>query len=160
MQILSGHTSEATAYMIDDYPYGRTVRCRKRVWLEYKEKKGYRIVSQTEHPTKKIWNKPAKSNYSEIVACLYLDDSGHVQWASVHVYTTAEKALEFAKQFGRTCEGYGVFKRWAAKKAELIRQLISGARYFTVNGERSERSQADNDRDNAEALIWESIAQF
>lgn len=36
--ILHGHTSHETAYVVDDYPYGRTVRCKIRYWIETAEK--------------------------------------------------------------------------------------------------------------------------
>jgi len=29
-----GHVIQETAYLIADYPYGRTLRCQRRVWLE------------------------------------------------------------------------------------------------------------------------------
>ena len=49
-QILQGHTSPETAYVVDDYPYGYTLRCRIRYWLEVNERHGVRFVSQTTNP--------------------------------------------------------------------------------------------------------------
>src|SRR5437762_10605235 len=42
MQILSGHISPETAYVVKDYPYGFRLRCQIRYWLEYKPSKGDR----------------------------------------------------------------------------------------------------------------------
>jgi hypothetical protein len=38
MQILKGHISQETAYLVDDYPYGFRLRCKIRYWLEYQPK--------------------------------------------------------------------------------------------------------------------------
>lgn len=54
---LYGHNSESTAYVIADYPYGFKLRCTMKVWLEYKEGKGFRMVTRTSNPKKPgIWN--------------------------------------------------------------------------------------------------------
>jgi hypothetical protein len=47
LQLLFGHTSPETAYVVEDYPYGFRLRCKIRYWLEFKAKKGFRLVSQT-----------------------------------------------------------------------------------------------------------------
>jgi len=50
MQILKGHISPETAFIVDDYPYGFRLRCKIRYWLEYNPKHGFRFVSQTTNP--------------------------------------------------------------------------------------------------------------
>jgi hypothetical protein len=124
MTPLYGHTSQETAYMIDDYPYGRTLRCRRRVWLEYKPNHGFRFVSQTEHPTKKVWNKPHASTYVDVAACLYLDEQGHVAWTGITPYTDATEALNFARTFGPKCEGSSRLCIWAERKAGYLPELL------------------------------------
>lgn len=51
--ILSGHVSCKTAHLTFAYPFGRSVRCLRREWIEVAEKgpsKGYyRLVTQTTH---------------------------------------------------------------------------------------------------------------
>ena len=32
-------TNFETAYVIDDYPYGFTLRCKKKMWIEYRKNK-------------------------------------------------------------------------------------------------------------------------
>jgi hypothetical protein len=53
MKVLKGHTSPATAFLTMDYPFGRSIRCVQRYWVETAEKgakKGeQRLVSQTTH---------------------------------------------------------------------------------------------------------------
>jgi hypothetical protein len=85
---LSGHTSPDTAYLVDDYPYGYTLRCKIRYWVETATKgtaKGnQRFVSQTTNPKRpgEPWNKPKASTYASLVV-MYLDDDEHVK--SFHV---------------------------------------------------------------------------
>ena len=97
---LYGHTSEATAYLIADYPYGFKLRCQMRVWLEFKEGKGWRMVTQTSNPKKNnIWNKPKMSTYSELGGNLFLDSEGHIQWTGCSIYSTYEQLKAFAERF-------------------------------------------------------------
>jgi hypothetical protein len=98
-QPLYGHTSEATAYLVADYPYGFTARTQIRYWLEEKPKKGWRLVSQTRHPKTGGWNKPKASTYADWGAAMYLDGEGHVQWEGIGPYTDARKILSFVRAF-------------------------------------------------------------
>lgn len=47
---LGGHVDEASAYVVNDYPYGFRLRCKIRYWLEHSLKKGTRFCSQTTNP--------------------------------------------------------------------------------------------------------------
>lgn len=161
MQPLFGHTSQQTAYMIDDYPYGRTLRCRRRVWIEFSAKHGYRFVSQTEHPTRKVWNKPHTSTYIDIAAGMYLDEQGHVAWTGVGVYTDATEALEFAKTFGAKCEGAARLVDWAGRKARLALKFSTGEANIglTVNGvDRTQpRDETQRAKDLEESKTWAEV---
>lgn len=82
--VLTGHTDPDTAYVVDDYPYGRVLRCKIRYWVDTratgKSKGDQRFVSQTTNPKRPgtVWNAPKPSTYSAIVA-MYLDSIGHVK---------------------------------------------------------------------------------
>ena len=97
---ISGHTTPANAYVVDDYPYGFTLRCKIRYWLEFKPKFGYRLVSQTTNPKKsfEVWNKPKASTYLP-VACMFLDEQGYVQWTGVSVYADRGELEVFRDTF-------------------------------------------------------------
>ena len=100
MTPIYGHKNESSAYLIEDYPYGYKLRCKIRYWLEYKEGHGYRLVSQTSNPKKgHIWNKPKASTYSNISACMYLDDNGHVKWNGVGTYSSLPELKKFVENF-------------------------------------------------------------
>lgn len=107
---LSGHTSEQTALVRLDYPFGASVRCAIRYWIETKSSKGQRACSQTTHQGINhqytdhirrdgqesaddsmrmridegtvVWNKPKKSTYV-LFAGQYLDENDHVQWRAL-----------------------------------------------------------------------------
>lgn len=89
MQILTGHNSFETAYLIADYPYGFRLRCQKKVWIE-KGTKGqgknrYRLVECTTNPKVDYekWNKPKSSAYVDFMVML-LNDDGHVETMTVN----------------------------------------------------------------------------
>jgi hypothetical protein len=98
-KILKGHVSPETAYLVNDYPYGYTLRCKIRYWLE-SNKHGTRMVSQTSNPKLAgfggdVWNKPKASTYAKFAGCMYLDDEEHVHWTGLDVYTTAAEAEDW-----------------------------------------------------------------
>ncbi len=157
---LYGHTSQETAYMIDDYPYGRTLRCRRRVWIEYKAGHGFRFVSQTEHPTTKRWNKPHASTYVDVAACMYLDEQGHVAWAAVSMYSEPAEALEFIQTFGPKCEGASRLVIWAERKANLAAKFATGQAHITMNGVAQERDETQRAADQKESETWREVARI
>lgn len=87
--VLYDHTSEDTAYVVENYPYGRD-RTLMRYWMEYKKGKGYRFVSQTLNPKTKQWNKPSASTYSETLVMVKLDSNGHIVPLSPTGWSAAE----------------------------------------------------------------------
>jgi hypothetical protein len=94
MEILKGHVSEKTAYLVDDYPFGFRLRCKIRYWIEYKEKKGFRSVSQTTNPRKEneVWNAPKYSTYCKYGMCMFLDEKKHVAFTGLTEYSSGEEA--------------------------------------------------------------------
>lgn len=156
---ISGHTSLETAYMIDDYPYGR-LRCKRRVWLESDPKRGFRFVSQTENPKNGRWNAPHKSTYTEIAASLYLDENNHVQWTGVSALTDAPVALAFAQEFAKTCLGVDNLRTWAFKKALYARKCANNEIGFYINGVKEPWSEADNARHTREAELWQETVNL
>lgn len=87
MQVLTGHISFETAFLIEDYPYGFRLRCQKKVWIEKGTKgqgKGrYRLVECTTNPkaSYETWNKPKSSAYVDFMV-MFLNDEGHVETMS------------------------------------------------------------------------------
>ena len=154
-QPLYGHTSEATAYLVDDYPYGFRERTQIRYWLEAKPKKGWRFVSQTKNPKTDRWNKPKASTYSDWGAAMFLDDKGHVQWTGVGPYTDEKQFLSFVETFPGT--DMRELRKVVPAKIRLARDFLSGQKFFTINGVRQPRSEADDARNRNELAIWEEI---
>lgn len=101
MTPIYGHASEETAYIVEDYPYGYTLRCKIRYWLEESPTKGFRFCSQTTNPKKsvEVWNTPKKSTYMRLGGCMFLDENGHVKWTGVSEYSSIVELEKFAKDF-------------------------------------------------------------
>jgi hypothetical protein len=128
--ILKGHTSPETAYVVDDYPYGYTLRCKIRYWLEFKPKFGFRFMSQTTNPKRagEVWNKPKGSTYSRFGACMFLDDNGHVHWTGLSEYSTGTEAQTWREKWGEGVPepGMAVLDLWVkAKLAYEAKQFAS-----------------------------------
>lgn len=98
-ELLLGHESAETGYMVDDYPYGRKTRCRIRYWVETAAKGAakfmMRPVSQTEEPTSKRWNAPRLGNYRDLVVLVKRADNGHVENFGLDRYAGPEYYLIF-----------------------------------------------------------------
>ncbi len=64
-------------YSSSDYPYGFTLRCQKKVWIETDPKHGQRIVEMTSNPKRPglVWNKPKKSTYDTLCGAFIVEAS-------------------------------------------------------------------------------------
>lgn len=89
-----GHTSEDTALLVDDYPYGYTLRTQIRYWIET-TKRGDRFCSQTLNPKNGRWNTPKKSTYVDVAVLFIDDETGHVKWSGIRVHDRAEWVDQF-----------------------------------------------------------------
>jgi hypothetical protein len=156
-QPLYGHTAVATAYLVEDYPYGFTARTSIRYWLEHKPKKGWRFVSQTLIPKTERWNKPKASTYAVWGAVMYLDENGHVQWTGIHPYAGADATLAFVTTFPGA--DMSELRKVVPAKLRYLKGLLSGESYFTINGVRQPRSENDVERMQRELEVWKEIGE-
>lgn len=136
MQLLSGHVSPDTAYVVDDYPYGYTLRCKIRYWLEYHPKRGFRFVSQTTNPKRpgEVWNKPKASTYCRYGGAMFLDDNGHVKFAGLTEYSTGEEAYAWKETYGAGVPDAGkpLLDKWVLAKVAYDRSQGKCGRIITV----------------------------
>lgn len=86
-KFLTGHTTPETAYVVEDYPYGFTLRCKIRYWIETKTSYGQRLCSQTTNPKKdyEVWNKPKCGTYHPALV-MGLDEKNHVTTTALSLY--------------------------------------------------------------------------
>jgi hypothetical protein len=129
MQILKGHISPDTAYVVDDYPYGFRLRCKIRYWIEYKPKLGFRLCSQTTNPKRgNVWNKPKASIYANIAGAMYLDENSHVQFAALSGYANGKESAEWLATYGDGIPdaGAAIAKKWIAAKIAYDANRNSG----------------------------------
>lgn len=146
-RLLFGHTDEASAYVVDDYPYGFRLRTKIRYWIET-TKSGDRFCSQTLNP--KVngdhWNKPKKSTYSE-VGVMFLNDEGHVKWTGVSLYSNEDAIVEFeAATEGKLSEAQQ--KKLIRLKA--IKKIYSKVEFTIDTAKRTPEEQAAHDAEQAE----------
>jgi hypothetical protein len=115
-----GHVSPDTAHVTEDYPYSFHLRCQRREWLEYRPKFGYRLCTQTTNPKKgDRWNAPKYSTYSYL-AVMYLDEQGHVQQATLHLYRSVAEVEAFERDYGAALD--------PVRELPLLRAMLSYAR--------------------------------
>jgi len=155
-EVLNGHDSESTAYVVDDYPYGFTARTKIRYWLEYKPKKGARFVSQTLNPKTQRWNAAKASTYAYLGGVMFLDMNKHVQWSGLSEYSSAEQIVDFLRKYPGA--EIPTLKVWAKAKAQFSADLASGKKFFTINGVKKEPTEQDIERNTKEAEMWNDIA--
>ena len=157
---LYGHTSLDTAYVAENYPWGFQLRTQKRYWLEFKKGKGYRLVTQTIDPRNGRACAPKSSTYSEIAACLYLDENGHAQWYGLSFNATAEQVEFFINHFpGAVTDTIkslvNLQIRSCAKYKVLHSQGLTGG---SIGGVPTELSPSVVDENVRRMETWERIA--
>lgn len=154
--VLFGHVDEATAYVVDDYPYGYTLRTQIRYWIET-TKHGDRFVSQTLNPkvAHEHWNKPKKSTYIEVGA-MFLTSEGHVTWTGLGHWAEDEAI----KHFLEVTEGH-LSDAQKKKVAEIIgmKKGFEGVTWkCTENPSKEERERLDAEQAVADRVIGHRVA--
>lgn len=155
MTPLYGHTSEATARLVPDYPYGGK-RTEIRFWIEQDPKKGFRFVSQTKNPKNGVWNNPKKGTYCSLAMCLYLDEKGHVTHKSLTEYSNAEDILDFLTNFPEA-PIHSNLKMTVALRKKMTERTVKGEANFKIGGVPQKPSEADIEKAKQELEIWEKI---
>lgn len=96
IEILKQQPNETNPVIVDNYPYGFTMRTKIKYWVET-TKNGQRFVSQTLNPKTNLWNKPKKSTYSQIIL-IGLNEQKHITYTNLSLYSLSE-ALEFKQKY-------------------------------------------------------------
>jgi hypothetical protein len=163
MTPLYGHTSIETAYVVNDYPYGR-LRCQIIYWLEHDPKKGYRFCSRTTNPKNGRINAPKKSTYSPLAGAMYLDEQGHVTWTGLSHYSDAHHFREFVQRFPQAVGT--TIQTWVAKKVAFYTDMASGAirMGITVNGVKKVPTEselsAERERSTNDLAAWLAVSEI
>lgn len=119
MTVLSGHVSPETAYVVEDYPYSFTLRCKIRYWIEFKPKLGCRFVSQTTNPKRgHTWNKPKAGTYARFGMAMFLDCDGKMQHTGLSEYSDGNEARDWKEKYfgGVPDEAQPALTAWVAAK--------------------------------------------
>lgn len=129
-------------HIIPDYPYGFTLRCQMRVWVEHKDGKGYRYVTQTSNPrTGNInWNNPKASTYNPFPLIVGTNEEGHVKYTALHGYMEPGEFTDWLKQYGecltedqkKAIQYFMVRRQWLRENTHwTVHILQPGEKYDT-----------------------------
>jgi len=153
-QALYGHTSEATAYRNEDYPYG-SLRCVRLCWIEYRKNKGFRFCYRTINPKNGKLNAVKTSTYCMLAGNLYLDENGHTMWAGISEYSDANVVADYLRDFPQ-----GDLHRltdWVKLKILHYTRCVSGQSKWTINGVVQEPTPGDIARYKECLAEWQAV---
>lgn len=158
-QPLYGHTSQETAYLVEDYPYSFRLRCKIRYWIEENDRHGFRFCSQTTNPRKDnaVWNKPKCGTYVLLSGCMYLDEKDHVQWAALGGYDSAEAVLTYIRTFSQA--PLDRVRAFVAEKIRYMQGKLDGRIVMTMNGKPCEYTEYQKNEDAIELGRWRTVAE-
>ncbi len=91
--------TEQNPLIVDNYPYGFTLRTQIKYWIETVAKKGDRFCSQTLNPKNGRWNTPKKSTFS-CIGIMFNDEKGHTHWTGISQYSEKNKVEKFIEEIG------------------------------------------------------------
>lgn len=114
------HTSFESAYIVESYPYGFSLRTEARFWIET-NKNGQRMNFQTLNPKNGKWNKPKKGIYY-LVGVLFIDEKNHVHFDGISEYNTSQ-ASDFLAKYEGGILPYQEGKLWIYKALHAAQQI-------------------------------------
>jgi hypothetical protein len=94
LHALHGHTTPETAFVVEDYPIGRS-HCRKRYWLE-RTPHGERLITQMTNPwAQGAWGRLKASSYQKRIGLAIDPFTGRVEMHILGVGASEDAAREF-----------------------------------------------------------------
>lgn len=146
LNLLLGHTDADTAYVVDDYPYGRS-RTQKRYWIESKPKHGDRLVTQTLNPKTGRWNKPKAGTYSAVLV-LFLepqeDGREFVKTRGLGLWRTTEDAEAFIALVG--ADNLNEVQKDQLAGVIGLNKVTESVTFTVREGEQTAEEKAEQDR--------------
>jgi hypothetical protein len=156
IEILNAYSAE-TAYTQADYPYGRVLRCRRRVWIDYSDRHGYRMTYQTNNPkvAGERWNKPSSGQYAKIHGVLARDtETDHVNFLAVSEYDDHDRVLQYIARLRAGVFGVDRLASWCGMKARYAERGARGEIVWAVNGVARPVTEDDLARYRADVAGW------
>lgn len=151
---ISGHRSFETAYIIPDYPYSFSLRCRKACWIDA-GKKGFRLITQTTNPKKNdIWNAAKKGTYHLLAGSMYLDEDGHLQFEGLNEYSSSKTFVDFLTRFPNAEYSKDIILAYCLGKMRLAQLTIQGEAVISINKVPQLPSEADREKAKVDLKNW------
>jgi hypothetical protein len=148
METLFGHTSEDTALVVDDYPYGR-LRTQIRYWIETVAKRGDRFVSQTLNPKTGRWNKPKKSTYMPVMVMTRAEDVAEgkgivkTRYAGLREWADQEQFDSFLALAG---DNLNDEQKKQVARVTALNKVFSKVTWTVREGEQTQEEQQEQER--------------
>lgn len=156
MQELHGHTSFETAYLVENYPYGR-LRCKIWYWLEHHPKFGVRFCSRTENPKTGRLNNPKRGTYHLLGGAMYLDENNHVKFTALSHYSDVKEFQYFLTHFPQANRlDIKIFAK--AKALMYYKALQRGKHIISINGVVNDLTPADIEEYTAAMMSWQYVS--
>jgi hypothetical protein len=140
-KFISNHSSKATAFEIENYPYGR-LRTSMFVWIETVAKKGDRVCRQTINPKNGRLNAVKCSTYSNLMF-LFIDEIGHVKTQEANIYTKREEVKELVNEYGKE----NLNEEQQKQYRQLTGEILVTQNEFTGEYEKNYSIKWDKDKD-------------
>lgn len=97
--VLKNHTTFDNGAEVDNYPWGFSLKTKRRYWIETSKTHGQRLAYATMSPKTGQWCKPKRGTYSYIKLLLKQDDNGYIVTDSVSKYASSETMSNFLTKY-------------------------------------------------------------
>ena len=147
IELIKGAVSFETAAIVDDYPYGFRLRCKKAYWVETSESHGQRLVTRTTNPKKRgeVWNKPHAETYRMAVVLYRETSTGYIKDVSLGTFADAGDIEKFLADYGSVLD--------EGTKAHLNKRLAATMMYESRRKVMTHTTYADGQQAMGETMI-------
>lgn len=152
MEIFYNAKDFDTAIEVADYPWGYTLKTKRRYWVETTTR-GDRGVYCTLNPKTGKWCKPKKMTYDAVVV-INRDEDGRVTFDTLGNNAGLDRIAEFTERYG--------FDEFSDSKRSRICELVAVAEVmenvsFTIVREADMTDEEKTERDAREKETWRKI---
>ena len=98
-KLLPNCISEETAFIIENYPYGFTLKTKQKRWIEYKPNFGYRSCTRTLNPKNNSWCAIKKGTYNQFLVLAQNLTNEHIVSLGFYNFYETEKVKSFLEKY-------------------------------------------------------------
>jgi hypothetical protein len=157
MEIFYDAKDFETAIEVDNYPWGYTLKTKRRYWVE-SNKRGDRAVYVTMNPKTGKWCKPKANTYTAVLAVTRDDDTGRVGFQGVSKYAAADEIADALDWMD--FEKLNDFQKAEICKLNAMAEVFENVTWNirnTTEMTEEEKANADTKQAETEALICRAV---